>query len=558
MNNANFTMKMPNRTILNSNVLPQSKGLKSTFDLSENLKTTIDFDNLYPVYWEELSPGDHFEVSVSSVCRLMPTVAPVMDNVKLKYFAFWVPNRLIWKDFTKFMGEKQWQDDKNDFLVPQINMKDAANVSGGLADYLYCPPTGTTVDYSVSSLPFRAYYKCWNDWLRAPEIQAPLIEYSGNTGEKATDGTTEKLSYYKILKKGKPLDYFTSCLPYPQSGEAVQIPLTGNAPVMNPADKLFIFSATGDEKRPNRGHFQTWLDADDFHSGGSDGYGFYTNVNLNVVGQPDTTPYPTFNTNLYADMSDVTGVSIEALRKASALQVLLERDARAGERYPELVKMHYNVTCPDFLLGRSQFLGSCTSSVIINPIVQNSSTDSVSPQGNLTGIGVGQENDTLCEISALEHGVFMIMACATSDVTYQQGLPRKFSKLTRYDYMNPAFWNLGDQAVLNKEIYLSPDSKQNEAVFGYQERYRELREGLNKITGLMRSGVKESLDVWHLAEKFENLPKLNDTFIKCNTPINRVLAAPEQPDILLDIWFDIKATRCLPVSGNPSLLAGRL
>ena len=264
------------------------------------------------------------------------------------------------------------------------------------------------------------------------------------------------------------------------------------------------------------------------------------------------------DTNLYADMSKVTGITIEQLRNAAALQVLLERDARAGERYPELIQMHYGVTCPDFLLGRSQFLGSCTSSIVINPIVQNSSTDSTSPQGHLTGIGVGQESDKLCEISAVEHGIFMVLACATADVTYQQGVPRKLSKVTRWDYMNPAFWNLGDQAVLNKEIFVGADKVANEQVFGYQERYRELREGVNKITGKMRSNISDTLDVWHLAEKFENLPKLNSTFLQSRTPIDRVLAAPDQPDIVLDIWFDIKATRPLPVSANPSLLAGRI
>lgn len=548
MNNANFTMKMPNRTILNSNILPQAKGMKSTFDLSENLKTTIDMDNLYPVYWEELNPGDHFEMSVSSVCRLMPTIAPVMDNIKLKYFAFWVPDRLLWKNFTKFMGEKQWQDDKNDFLVPQINMKDAANVSGGLADYLYCPPTGTNVDYTVSALPFRAYTKIWNDWLRASEIQAPLTEYSGNTGEKAEDGTTENLSFYKILKKGKPLDYFTSCLPYPQSGEAVTIPLTGNAPVMVNSNKVTMVNVN--RNVPSSGLIKTAFTFGD-ESATSDSI-----VRLSGRVQPDGGS--DFDSNLYADMSSVTGVSIESLRKASALQVLLENDARSGERYPELIKMHYNVTCPDFLLGRSQFLGSCTSSIVINPIVQNSSTDSTSPQGHLTGIGVGQESDKLCEVSALEHGIFMVLACATADVTYQQGVPRKMSKVTRWDYMYPEFWHLGDQAVLNKEIYLSADKNVNEAVFGYQERYRDQREGLNKITGKMRSGVPESLDVWHLAENFANLPKLNNTFIQSNTPVNRVLAAPDQPDIVLDVWFNIKATRPLPVTGNPSLLAGRI
>ena len=529
--NANYTMKMPNNVILNSNILPQAKGVKSTFNLSEGLKTAIDFDNLYPVYWEELSPGDHFEMKVNSVCRLMPTVAPIMDNVKLKYMAFWVPNRLLWKHFLNFMGEKTWQDSSTDFLVPQINMKVAENKVEGLADYLGCPPTGDTCDYSVSALPFRAYNKIWNDWIRASEIQEPLKEFVGDN--LSTDPVEDKdtLATYKILKKGKPLDYFTSCLPYPQSGEAVEIPLTGNAPVV-------ANNSGGSPVQYKNGNFQT--------NPVDQGFAY---VGYNAV--PN-------GSEIYADMSNVTGVTIEALRKASALQVLLERDARAGERYPELVKIHYGVTCPDFLLGRSQFLGSATSDIIVNPIAQNSSTDATTPQGNLVGIGVGQESAKLCEVSAVEHGIFMVLACVTGDVTYQQGVQRKFNKLSRFDYMNPAFWNLGDQAVYNKEIFLSPDKATNEQVFGYQERYRELREGLSKITGKMRSSDSGSLDVWHLSEKFATLPKLNSQFLENNTPIDRTLAVKDEPDVILDIWFDIKATRPLPVTGNPSLLAGRI
>lgn len=542
MNNAQFSMKMPDKVILDSNILPQAKGMKSTFNLSEGLKTCFDFDNIYPVYWEELSPGDHFEVSVASVCRLMPMISPVMDNVKLKFMAFWIPNRLLWKHFLNFMGEKQWQDDKVDYLVPQLNMKVAENTVGGLGDYLGCPPTGTTCDYSVSALPFRAYNKIFNDWFRASELQEPLKEYTGDNLSGDPVESKDTLATYKILKKGKPLDYFTSCLPYPQAGEEVMIPLAGNAPVVTTNNQ-----PTRLNYKLSNGNFENSILISDA-----------TNRQVVTSNTDKRTAIEGINTNLYADMSKVTGVSIEALRKASALQVLLERDARAGERYPELVKMHYNVTCPDFLLGRSQYLGSANVDIIVNPVVQNSSTNEVSPQGNLTGIGVGQGNKELCEISAVEHGIFMIVACASADVTYQQGVARKFNKLSRYDYMNPAFWNLGDQAVYNKEIFLSPDKATNEAVFGYQERYRELREGINKITGKMRSGVEGSLDVWHLAEKFETLPKLNGEFIQCATPIDRVLSAPDEPDIITDIWFDIKATRPLPVSSNPSLLAGRI
>ena len=531
--------KMPNNVVLDSNILPQTKGLKSTFNLSENLKTTIDFDYLYPVFWEELNPGDHFEMKVSSICRLMPTVAPVMDNIKLKYMAFWVPNRLIWEHWMEFMGQKTWQDSKTEYLVPQINMKVAENKSCGLADYLGCPPTGTTCEYSVSALPFRAYNKIWNEWLRAPEIQKELIEYRGDN--LATDKVENKdtLATYNLLKKGKPLDYFTSCLPSPQAGDSVEIPLIGNADVISPVSKSLSFNMLGNsDGKTYKGEL--------VYTGSSIG------LKSPVISSSE------LRTNLYADMSSVTGITIEALRKATALQVLLETDSRYGQRYPELIKGHWGVTTPDFLLGRTTFLGSCTSDIFINPVVQNSSTDGTSPQGNLTGVGMGQQYNKLCEVSAMEHGIFMVLACATADVTYQQGVQRKFNKLSRFDYMFPEFWNLGDQAVYNKEIFLSADAKTNEGIFGYQERYRELREGINKISGKLRSGVDGSLDVWHLAEKFANLPKLNSQFLENNTPINRVLAVENEPDLIMDIWFDIKATRVLPVTAKPSMFAGRL
>ncbi|MFV0363694.1 MAG: major capsid protein, partial [Suipraeoptans sp.] len=263
-------------------------------------------------------------------------------------------------------------------------------------------------------------------------------------------------------------------------------------------------------------------------------------------------------TELYADMSAVTGITIEQLRYASALQVLLENDNRAGELYIDLMKEHFGTTVPDFLVGRSQFLGSTTTYVQAEPIAQTSESAGT-PQGNLSAVGYVAENEKLCEISAMEHGILMIMGCVSGEVTYQQGLDRKFSKLGRFDYMFPEFWNLGEQTVLNKEIYLAPDNVGgNNDIFGYQDRYKELRTGTSKITGQMRSGVTNSLDAWHLAQKFNNTPKLNGEFIECNTPISRILAAPSEDHLLLNVYWDIKATRSLPVTANPSLITGRI
>lgn len=525
--------RIPTHVLGNSNILPQSHANQSVFNLSEDLKTTIKFDKLYPVMWEELNPGDKFEVSVKTLGRLMPMVAPTMSNIRLKYFAFFVPNRLLWKNWTKFMGEKQYQDDHTEYEIPTVNVNMEASVNSlSINDYMGVPvmPTGSV---RVSALPYRAYRKIWNEWFRANEIQEPLVEPSG-------DGEDSLADIYNLLKKGKPLDYFTSCLPYPQAGEPVVIPLTGNAPVLTTDKATKVNLSTTNQEAAFSGYLKV-------NDGGK--VPVITNTESVVYGQ---------DTNLIADMSVVTGVSIEMLRKASALQVLLEKDARAGETYIDLMNIHYGTSVPDFLVGRSQFLGSSTTYLNVEPIAQTGATTDVSPQGNLSGVAIGVGADKLCEVSAVEHGIFMILACADGELSYSQGLHRKFSKRNRYDYMFPEFHNLGDQAVLNKEIYVTGNPAIDDLVFGYQERYRELRESINKVSGLMRHGVKGSLDVWHLGQKFNNTPTLSASFIESNTPIDRVMAVPTEDHVVLNIFFDIKATRTLPVTSNPSILAGRV
>lgn len=538
--------RTPNNVILDSNILPQSRAKLSTFNLSEGLTTTIQFDKLYPLYWQELNPNDHFEVTVKSLGRLMPMITAPMSNIKMKYFAFWVPNRLLWEHWNNFMGERTYQSSTTDYTIPQINMKHQANVVGGIADYLGVPPTQLDTTFSVSALPFRAYNKIWNEWFRANQLQAEVKEISADSGDTLDD--------YRVLKKGKPLDYFTSCLPSPQAGDPVTIGIGGEA-LVKTTDQVTKLNMGYDPSNP---------------------YVVYTGEGIMGVDDPDKTYIDIYtqnvtgsgvpnaakgrNTNLYADMSEVTGITIEQLRNASAIQVLLEKDNRAGELYIDLMKEHFGTTVPDFLVGRSQFLGSTTTYVQAEPIAQTSETAGT-PQGNLSAVGYVAENEKLCEVSAVEHGIFMIMGCVTGEVTYQQGLDRKFSKLGRYDYMFPEFWNLGEQTVLNKEIYLAPDGTgiiKNDGIFGYNDRYKELRTGISKISGYMRSGVTGSLDAWHLAQKFNNAPRLNSEFIECNTPIDRVLAAPSEDHMLLNVYWDVKATRSLPVSPNPSLITGRI
>lgn len=529
-----FKFSMPKSIVNNSNILPQVEAKLSTFDLSENLTTTIKPDFLYPVYWRELQPNDHFEITVSSLARIMPMVAPTMSNIKMKYFAFWVPNRLLWKKWLNFMGERTFQSDNIDVKIPQISMMSKTqNVTGKISDYLGIPPTEDTIDYTVTALPFRAYNKIWNEWFRANYIQEEVKEFSGDTDE------LETLENYPLLKKGKPIDYFTSCMPQPLE---VDIVLGDKAIVTTDVD---THNGRLSVKSPKFGKNE-YSDLDIDSS---------THV-LSLSGAPAGSAANA----LYADISQVTGFSIESIRRASSIKTLYEKDMRSGYRYIDMMHEHFGINIPDFLVGRSEFLGSTTTMINSEPILQNSET-ATTPQGNMAAVGFGVEKEKLCEFSAREHGVLMILACVDCEVTYQQGLDKKFSKTERFDYYFPEFANLGEQPVLEREIMLTSENAKSNKVFGYNPRYKEEREGYNKISGLMRSNVStgfQSLDVWHLAQKFATPPGLNAEFIQSNTPLKRVIAVQEEDNILLNIHWDVKATRSIPIESNPSIVAGRV
>lgn len=532
---------VPNNVILDSNILPQTDANLSSFNLSESHSTCIPFDKLIPVYWNEMSPNDHFEIDVKALGRLMPMVAPTMSNIKLKFFSFFVPNRLLWQNWTKFMGERLYQNDTNVYTVPQISLDSDGVAVGSLSDFLGIPPM--KIKHTVSALPFRAYNLIWNQWFRSNQLQEPCKEFSGDT---VAEETMEK---YPLRSIGKPLDYFTSCLPTPLAGgQEVKIPVAGKADVLT-TNKLTMINTL------NVGDSKIYLKNLQAENNNSNDYMRNGNIRNTVLASDGA------DTNLYADLSAVTGISINQLRYASALQVLLERDNLAGELYVDLMKMHFGTTVPDFLVGRSQFLGSTTSYVQQEPIAQTSGSNiqgSTSPLGNLAAVGVAMENSKLCEYSAVEHGILMVMVCVEGDVLYQQGLDRKFSRKDRFDYPFPEFANLGEQPILNQEIFLSNNEIENAGIFGYNERYRELRQGINKVSGRLRSGVKLSLDVWHLGQKFENLPKLNSEFIEQKTPIKRVLASADDDQLILSCFFDIKATRALPMTARPSFITGKL
>nr|WEW54439.1 MAG: major capsid protein [Microvirus Sku111] len=524
-----------NSASLNSNILPQRNGLSSRFRLSHDLKTTMKFDTLYPVYSEELNPGDRFHINLNTFARLNPTVAPIMDRCKITYYAFFVPNRILWEHWTQFYGAEEKQGDRTDYLVPHAVI--GKNVSRSLADYLGIP-ISTNSPEKVSLLPFRAYYKIWNTYFRSTKLEDPLKEhYDDNYNYETGKIGNETIQEYVLQKSNKPFDYFTSCLPSP-NGQDVEIGLTGDAPVLTQEGKA------------------TWLNlhlqGGGTYHGSADTTGAYgsqltvgdKNLSNNI-------------TNMYADMSKVSGVSIENLRYAVALQELKEIENRYGNTYQEIIKGHYNVSIPDWILPKPLFLGRSVANLEMQVIAQTSET-ATSAQGTLTAVGVASDSEEIVDFSTFEHGQLMILATASSEVNYQQGLDRKKTKLRKYDYPFPEFWNLGEQPVYNKEIFLSDDGTQNNKVFGYQERYREYREGVNRITGGMRTGVEGSFDVYHLSPMYKTVPGLNAAFIRSETPIDRALAVPSEDAILLNIGFEVYADRVLTTSVHPSIVAGRL
>lgn len=524
--------RLPSNVVLNQNILPQVYLNRSRFNISEGLKTTINVGDLVPVYWEEMNPGDQFNFNVNGLFRLTTPIVPIMDNLRVKLYSFFVPNRLLWSHWENFMGEQEKNGTTKDYIVPLINVGQAKEMS--LSDYLGVPlNVGSSVSsLQVSALPYRAYLKIWNEWFRSEFLQKEHIFSDGDETVNITDTTDTNYSGYKLfdslLKKGKNFDYFTSALPFPQVGEPVHIPLTGDAEVKFNKSNSYL-SIFAEDIGKNVGV-------------GNDSTGVYSSVS-------DTSS--SRKTGLFAEMSNVTSATIEDLRNAFMIQRILEKDAQGGVRYIEQIRSHWHVVNPDYRLQRSHFLGSKSIPVTINPIAQTSATSQDStPQANLSAVGVGGMRQHLFNYGATEHGILMVLACLDGDVSYQQGLPKKFSKKMRFDYMFPELANLGEQPILNKEIFAQGTAEDNK-VFGYTERYRELKQGFSKITGKFRSTATQNLDIWHLAEKFNNLPTLSDEFIKVSLPLDRVLAVPDEPDLLCDFWFDISALRCLPVRANP-------
>lgn len=507
---------------------------RSTFDRSHGLKTTFDGGYLVPVLVDEIYPGDSLKCDMAGFCRLSTPTFPIMDNMYLDTFFFFVPSRQLWTNFKKFHGEQVDPGDSIAFTIPQNVVNNAANMS--LADYMGIP-TQVAYNNSVNALPFRAYWHIWNEWFRDQNLQ-DSTDASWSTGDGPDTQSVELTT--DVLKRGKRHDYFTSCLPFLQKGDAVQLSLGTDAPIFGDgmdfdggkdnANWLQVRSSAGS------GALLRTLNYDGSEAGGAIIYG---------GGNADGTA------EIKTDLSQATASTVNELRQAVQVQRLLERDARSGTRYAEIIKSHFGVTMPD-ITYRPEYLGGGSTPINITPVAR---TDTA--PGALGGFGTGAFSGHGFVKSFTEHGYIIGIVNVRADLTYQEGLDKMWSRSTRYDFYYPTLAHLGEQAVLNKEIYVDATDLgdgTSEEVFGYQERFAELKYKRSMITGKMRSNDAATLDPWHLSIEFGDTPTLDDTFVPDDPPIDRVIVTDTEPHFIMDGYFRYLHTRPMPTYSIPGFI----
>ena len=537
--------------------VPSTQIPRSVFDRSHGYKTTFDSGYLVPFYVDEVLPGDSFKLTATLFARLATPIVPFMDNLYLETFFFFVPNRLVWDNWQKFNGEQKNPSDSTDFLIPTVSGTNVQNQT--LWDY-FGLPTNVEKALKVNALPFRAYNLIFNEWFRDENLQDSLNVPTG-------DGP-DNLSDYKLVRRGKRHDYFTSCLPWPQKGPGVEISLGGTVPVSG--DVSFYRQVGSFHVDNGISSVNNWSGRVLFKESAPFTIG---TKDANWVGSGPvpiqgsfaaSDPHPdkiSFFAGKYgitsdgftADLSKATPISINDLRQAFQIQKLYERDARGGTRYTEILRSHFGVISPDARLQRPEYLGGSSARISINPVQQTSATTDTTPQGNLAAFGVVSDSFHGFSKSFVEHGYVFGFVNVRADLAYQQGLNRMWSRQGRFDFYWPVLAHLGEQAVFNKEIY-AQGTADDDNVFGYQERYAEYRFYPGQITGKFRSTDPQSLDSWHLAQKFSSLPTLSSQFIEDTPPVDRVIAVHDEPHFLFDSYIRLKCARPMPVYSVPGLV----